>query len=288
MKGAVMRRVALSRSTIQQTVLVVALAFAAAAPSARADDAGLDYWDGNWHGSIQPYGWLPGVSATTRFQLPNNGPSVEQKSSNSLLSNLSGAFMLDGTVRKGDWGMYGDIDWVDFSNEKGRFTSIGGQRFGASANLDNTWDMKGGMVNFAGLYTIAHGQDGYIDFLFGVRYLWIKGNLDWNFSLTGNAGRVDIEDSGHLHNQTHVTDGIVGVRGRWSPFEDKHWFFPYYVDIGGGGSDTTYQLMAGVAYGFSWGDIALNYRDVEYKQTGDEFLKKVELSGPSFSVTWHF
>ncbi|WP_114241134.1 hypothetical protein [Dyella sp. C9] len=282
-----MRHVAHPLSTIQAALLGCTLS--ATLTVARADDGNPNYWDGDWHGSIQPYGWLPGVSANTRFQLPNNGPSVEQKSSNSLLSNLSGAFMLDGTLRKGDWGMYGDIDWVDFSNEKGHFTNIGGQRFGASANLDNSWDMRGGMVNFAGLYTAAHGQQGYIDILVGVRYLWIKSSLDWNFTFTGNGGRVNIADSGNLRGQTHVTDGIVGIHGRWSPFPDKHWFFPYYLDVGGGGSDSTYQVMAGLAYGFSWGDIALNYRDVEYKASGsDEFLRKVELSGPSFSVTWHF
>ncbi|ULU23338.1 hypothetical protein [Dyella terrae] len=256
-------------------------------PIAKADTP--DYWDGDWHGSIQPYGWLPGISAKTRYQLPDNGPTVEQKSNNDIFSSLSGALMIDGTVRKGDWGFYGDLDWVKFSNEDGRFTNIGGQRFGANANLDTRWNMKGGMVTLAGLYTLAHGQQGYIDLVFGARYLWLKGNLNWNFSLTGNRGNLNISDSGHLSNQTHVTDGIVGIRGRWSPFAGSNWFFPYYADIGTGGSDNTYQLMVGVAYGFHWGDIALNYRDVEYKKNGgDEFLKSVELSGPALSLTWHF
>lgn len=248
-----------------------------------------DYWDGEWHGSIQPYGWLPGISADTRFQLPDNRGTVQQKTDNDLFSYLSGAFMIDGTLRKGDWGMYGDFDWVKFSDEKGRFTSIGGQRIGASANLDTRWNLKGGMVNLAGLYTLTHGSQGYIDLLFGVRYLWLKGNLNWNFSASGNGGRLDIADSGHLNNQTHVTDGIIGLRGRWEPFTGSHWSFPYYADIGAGSSDNTYQLMVGVAYGFDWGDIALNYRDVEYKKTsGNEFLKSVELSGPALSLTWHF
>jgi hypothetical protein len=278
--------IVLPRTQLSCAALTLALASALAAPAAKADTP--DYWDGNWHGSIQPYGWLPGVTATTRFQLPNNGPSVEQKSDNNILDHLSGAFMLDGTVRKDNWGIYGDIDWVKFTNENGRFTSIGGNRIGASANLNTRWGMKGGMVNLSGLYTLGHSQQGYADLLFGVRYLWLKGNLNWNFSFTGNGGRIDIEDSGKLHNQTHVTDAIIGLRGRWSPFEDKNWFFPYYVDVGTGDSDNTYQLMVGVAYGFHWGDIALNYRDVEYKEGSDKFLKKVELSGPAISVTWHF
>lgn len=280
-----MRRSALSRFIL--SVAVGACAVALTAPAAKADTP--DYWDGDWHGSIQPYGWLPGISADTRFRLPNSGVTVEQKSDNDLFDYLSGAFMIDGTVRKGNWGFYGDFDWVKFSNEKGRFSRIGGERIGADADLDTRWGFKGGMVNLAGLYTMAHGQQGYIDLVFGVRYLWIKGNLDWNFNLTGHGGRIDIDDSGHLHNQTHVTDGIVGIRGRWAPFADSHWFFPYYADIGTGSSDNTYQVMLGVAYGFAWGDIALNYRDVEYHEgSSDKFLKRVQLSGPALSVAWHF
>lgn len=248
-----------------------------------------DPWDGNWHGSITPYGWLPGVSGETRFQLPNNGPSVSTKSDNDLFSTLSGAFMLEGELRKGDWGMYGDIDWVKFSDEKGRFTSIGNERIGGNANLDTRWGIKGGMVNFAGLYTLAHGDQGYADLLFGGRYLWLKGNLDWNFRATGNGNRLDIQNSGHLDNQTHVTDAIVGIRGRWTPFDNSGWYFPYYVDVGAGDSDNTYQLNVGVGYAFHWGDLALSYRDVEYHESADEkFLRKVQLSGPSFSYTWRF
>jgi len=281
-----MPRVAFPCLAAFRTLFATTCLIALSVSVAKADTP--DYWDGDWHGSIQPYGWLPGISAQTRYQLPNNGGTVEQKTNNSIFDYLSGAFMLDGTVRKGDWGFYGDLDWVKFSDEKGRFTNIGGQRFGADANLDTRWNMKGGMVTLAGLYTLAHGQQGYIDLLFGARYLWLKGNLNWNFNLTGNRGNLDISNNGHLSNQTHVTDGVIGVRGRWAPFAGSNWFFPYYADIGAGGSDNTYQLMVGVAYGFHWGDIALNYRDVEYKKNGDDFLKSVELSGPALSFTWHF
>lgn len=256
--------------------------------TAHAADPVPNMWDGNWHYSITPYGWLPGISATMRYKIPSGG-TAESKTDNNIFSYLSGAFMLEGEARKGDWGIYGDVDWVKFSDEKGRFTSIGGNRIGASAGLDTRWGLKGGMVNLSALYSLGHGNTGYIDFIFGARYLWLKGNLNWNFNLNGNGGRVDIADSGHLHNQLHVTDAIIGVKGAWTPFGSSSWFFPYYVDVGAGGSDSTYQLKAGVAYAFDWGNIALLYRDVGYHQNdNNKFLKKVELSGPAFSVTWNF
>lgn len=232
---------------------------------------------------------MPGISAETRYQLPNNGGEVTSKTDNDIFSYLSGALMLDGTVRKGDWGMYGDLDWVKFSNEEGRFSNIGGERFGASANLNTRWGFKGGMVNLAGLYTLSHSGQGFIDLLFGVRYLWVKGNLNWNFSLNGNAGNVNIADSGHLSNQMHATDAIIGIRGNWSPFENKRWFFPYYLDFGGGDGNTSYKLSAGVGYGFDWGDISFSYRDIHYSQnSSNKFIKDLSLAGPTFSVNWNF
>jgi hypothetical protein len=253
--------------------------------NARADSP--DLWDGNWHFSLTPYVWLPGISASTRYQVPGTG-TVENRTSNDLFSYLSGAFMLEGTARKDQWGIYSDIDWVNFSNEEGRFTRIGGARIGGNAALDTSWDLKGGMFNVAGMYSAAHGQNGFIDILAGVRYLWLKGSVDWDFTYTGNLG-VNLARSGRLRGQTNLTDGIIGVRGIWTPFADKSWFFPYYVDIGSGGSDTTYQGKIGVGYAFHWGAIALMYRDVQYHQSGgDNFLRKATLSGPALSATFQF
>ena len=137
------------RSARAASALGLAIAVTSGILPAYADTS--DPWDGNWHGSITPYGWLPGMTGETRYQLPN-GPTVSTKSDNDLFSTLSGAFMLEGDMRKGNWCMYGDIDWVKFSNENGHFTSIGGDRIGANAKLDTRWGIKGGMVNFAGLY----------------------------------------------------------------------------------------------------------------------------------------
>src|SRR5579859_7949983 len=117
-----MPRIASSRFASPRALLAVVCLGLLAVPAAKADTP--DYWDGDWHGSIQPYGWLPGISADTRYQLPNNGGTVEQKSDNNIFDYLSGALMVDGTVRKGNWGFYGDFDWVKFSNENGRFTNI--------------------------------------------------------------------------------------------------------------------------------------------------------------------
>jgi hypothetical protein len=223
-----------------------------------------------------------------RYQ-PPSGNSVENQSTGNIFDKLSGALMFDAAFRKGRWGIYTDIDWVKFDDEKGRIASIGGQHLGAASTLDTRWNLKGGLVTLAGTFTLGHNSQGYADLLAGARYLWVKGNLNWNLAVTGNGGRVDIGDAGHLNRQTHVTDGIVGVRGRWTPFPSKAIFMPYYFDIGWGSSDRTQQYEGGIGYSFHWGDIALMYRDTEYHQHGDDaFLHDLRLSGPTLNVSWTF
>ena len=253
-----------------------------------ASSADKDPWDGSWHTAVSVYGWLPGVSATTRYKLPN-GDQVTNRTDHSILSKLSGAFMMDVAVRKGRWGVFADIDWVKFDDESGHVISIGNQRLGADAHLDTRWNAKGGQVTLAGFYTVGHSSQGNIDVLLGARYLWLKGNINWNFTLQGTGGRLDIADSGHLNAQTHVTDAIIGARGRWTPFPDKALFIPYYIDIGTGDSDHTEQYAAGLGYAFHWGDIAVTYRDIEYHERGaDAFLRAARLSGPCLTLSWMF
>ena len=50
-------------------------------------------------------------------------------------------------------------------------------------------------------------------------------------------------------------DGIVGVKGRWHFGAEHRWFVPYYVDIGTGDSDFTWQAMAGIGYSWAHWDV---------------------------------
>jgi len=255
------------------------------ATSATAQQSRPDLWDGQVHSSISLYGWLPGLSATARYQLPTG--NAESKTDSSIMKSLDGFFMIQGDVRKGDWGLYGDFDWVKFSDQKARFTSIGNRFVGADLGLDSRWGLKGGMVNFAGMYSLAHGNSGYADLLFGVRYLWVKGNLSWDFGLNGNHG-FDIDNSGHIGRNTHVTDAIVGLRGRWY-LGEGNWYVPYYFDIGGSSNNSTYQAAVGLGYMFHWGDVSLDWRGVRYSQSADDaFLRRLDLNGPVVKFTWNF
>lgn len=268
--------------TVRFVVLpAVLLLFAASTQAAEVNP-----WDGSVHTDLTFYGWLPGVSGDLRFELPNGG-RAETKSDNNILDNLEGALMVQTVVRAGDWGFFGDFDWVKFGNQDGHFTHIGGDVVGADLSLDTRWNIKGGMVTMAALYTLGHDSWGYADLLFGGRYLWIKSNLNWDFSATGNGG-LQIDNSGHLAQNSHVTDAVIGLRGRLN-LGDGNWYMPYYVDVGGGSDSTTAQALLGIGYGFDWGGLAFVWRHTSYSQTNDtDLLRRISFDGPAFAVTWRF
>ena len=59
------------------------------------------------------------------------------------------AFELMGSARKGRWGAYADLDWVDFSDMEGRATTV--SRAGVPIQFGDRWDMQGAMANIDGI-----------------------------------------------------------------------------------------------------------------------------------------
>jgi len=267
-------------------ILLALFGTAFAAPAVAAN---TNPWDGDAHPSFMFYGWLPGVSLDTRINVPAIGGgegTVQNRSDGNILDSLSGAFMVSGDVRFGDWGIYGDLAWVKFDNEDGHIRAFDGQHI--DADLKTQWDLKGGVFTFAGLYTLAHGGGSYTDLVFGGRYLWIKTNLKWDFTATGGGGIIDIANSGKVGKDRNSADAIIGLRGNLAFGDGGRWYIPYYIDVGTGSSEWTTSANLGIGYLYDWGNIAFVWRDLRYKQGNDEFLRKLQLDGPSFNIGWQF
>lgn len=244
----------------------------------------IDQWNGNWHYTISPYAWLPGINATLRFQVADS--TVLSHSTGNIWDNLGGAFELMGLARKGRWGVYADLDWVDFSDMEGHATTVG--RAGVPIQFGDRWDMQGAMANVAGIYTLAHGGSGYADLLFGARFVWIEGSLDWNFAAGGSGNNIDFVRSGSRSRRAHFVNPMIGLRGRWIPFHGR-FFVPYHVDYGAAGSTSSAQASVGAGLAFGWGEVALTWRQVWLSQHADSsVLKQITLSGPSLRLAWHF
>jgi len=76
-------------------------------------------------------------------------------------------------------------------------------------------------------------------------------------------------------------DGIVGVRGQVL-FTETHWFIPYYLDVGTGGSKWTWQALLGLGYRLDWGEVTLAVRSLSYDFDKDD--ADIRFTGPALGV----
>jgi hypothetical protein len=89
-----------------------------------------------------------------------------------------------------------------------------------------------------------------------------------------------------LSKSTNLLDGIIGVKGQVQLGGD--WFAPYYLDIGTGDTEFTWQALAGVGYRWDWGDLILAYRHLSYDMGSDKLLQNTDFSGPALGVVFRF
>jgi hypothetical protein len=123
-----------------------------------------------------------------------------------------------------------------------------------------------------------------LDVLGGVRYAGIEAELSWDLSGSGGAlGR-----SGTLRDKVNLWDGIVGAKGSVTLDHEGRWFVPYYVDVGWGNDNWTWQAYTGIGYRFGWGDAILAYRYLQYDRTGSELVQELKLSGPLIGVAFRW
>src|SRR4029453_4711191 len=93
-----------------------------------------------------------------------------------------------------------------------------------------------------------------MDALAGARLLDVKTTTRW--SISGNLGPIAPSGrTGSSESTSRELDGIVGVKGRTRLGTSGRWTLPFYLDVGAGDSDLTWQAAAGVSYGFKWGEL---------------------------------
>lgn len=96
-----------------------------------------------------------------------------------------------------------------------------------------------------------------------------------------NAETALDSDGGH-GTARDAWDAVLGVRGRVKLGEGR-WFAPYYLDVGTGQSDLTWQASGGIGYAFSWGEIVGTWRHLDYNFATTSRMRDLTFSGPSIS-----
>ena len=117
-------------------------------------------------------------------------------------------------------------------------------------------------------------KGAFVDVLGGIRYWHLKTDLTFNSGLLTTITASRSRD---------WVDGVVGIRGK--THVSKRVFVTGKFDLGGGGSNFTYQLFGGVGIlvGKRYALIA-GYRDLDVNYNKDGFLFDNALHGPIFGL----
>jgi hypothetical protein len=66
------------------------------------------------------------------------------------------------------------------------------------------------------------------------------------------------------------------------------WSVPFYLDVGTGSSELTWQAMTGLSYSYAWGDLMMVYRHLSYDEDASGFMQDFGLSGPTLGARFRF
>ena len=151
----------------------------------------------------------------------------------------------------------------------------------ATANL--TLDLKSSIWTVAGEYRLASDPAWTVDLLAGARMLRMKPTL--GYSITGDVGPIVIPArDGSKQVDASAWDGIVGVKGLYAFGDDRRWFVPFYLDVGTGQSQLTWQISGGIGYSYNWGSVFATWRYLDYNFQSGKSLDSMSMSGPMLGV----
>jgi hypothetical protein len=242
-----------------------------------------------WSLRAQVYGWFPAIEGSTVFEPPADGATVSVDVGD-YLNALRFAFMGSIEARRGRFGALADVIYLNFDVDRSGSRDLtltgplGVIEIPASVAADVELSLSGWTGLVAGTYALNPHPRLDTQLLGGLRYLSAEMKLTWNFE--GDVGPLPPALRGGADTvKRDVWDGVVGAKGRLR-FGAGAWFTPYYLDLGAGQSDLTWQAMVGLGYRFSWGEVIAAYRHLEYQFSGDTGIKDLAFGGPGIAVAF--
>lgn len=231
-----------------------------------------------WQYEITPYLLTAGIEGTAGVRGFNTDLDA---SFSDIIDNLDMGFMGLFVARKGPWSFGLDGVYIDLDNES--TTPVKGPAGFRSGN---------GKLDVSSTMYIAQGTVGYrlvdgktmLDGFGALRYT--KLDLDMDVAIQFDEPKpFDGADS--ADGSENWLDAVIGLHVLHS-VSDKVALLGY-LDIGGGGSDLTYQLMAGVNWEFSKGYTAkLGYRHLYWDYEDGGFVWDMTAKGPYLGLGIRF
>lgn len=235
------------------------------------------------------YGYLPDIGGSTSFPAGGTGSSINVNA-DQLLSSLNFAFMGTLEARKGRWGAFTDILYLNVSGDKNgsREFSLTGLDIpaGVSSNLD--YKLKGALWTIAGEYAVIADASMLLYVVGGARLFDIQQSL--SYALTADVGPFKGPTrTGQASVDLSYWDAIVGVKGRYLFGDRREWFVPYYADVGTGQSQLTWQVFGGIGYQFNnWGSVLAGWRYIDYNFKSSSKVDSLDFNGPMIGVAFNW
>jgi hypothetical protein len=259
-KEKVMKPYRLNRIALSTFLLAAPLSLQA------AESSTSDQW--NLSGGV--YLWGTAIGGET-----GRGSEIDITFSD-LIKNLDMAFMGNLEARRGKWFMAADLFYADIS--------ASGAHGLATPNIGDV-GVAGSVSTALTIFTPTFGYNlidsktGTLDGFVGLQ----AANLDVTAKITsvGPAGGRLVKAS----DTYEQFDGIVGVKGKLNL--EGNWSIPYYLDIGAGNSDITWQTFAGIDYKLDKANLYAGYRYLEW-QLGEKVVDSMDLNGPIIGFNYNF
>jgi hypothetical protein len=272
-----MIRPASTAAALAASVLALGLALPAHAQTA-------DPW--RFQGSI--YAYLPSIGGSTVFPQTGAGSGVSIDA-DTIIENLKFTFMGSLEARRGTWGLFTDVVYMDVGDARSSYRqfTLGGVPLPAGANAHVDYDLKGWVWTLGGSWVVSAHPAATMDLLAGVRLLDIEQTLGWD--VTGNVGAIPLPGrAGESRVGLSNWDAVVGMKGRLALGASGKWFAPYYLDVGAGESDLTWQAMGGVGYTFGWGDVVASWRYLDYDMKSGSKIRSLDFNGPAIAAVFRW
>ncbi|MFH1981359.1 MAG: hypothetical protein ABIL58_05925 [Pseudomonadota bacterium] len=283
------------KASLGRRILMVPVVFAAIVAAGPARVSLAQSSADQWRFGVTPYFWFINLAGDLRYSPIAGGSPHVEISNKDLLQKLDLGFMLSGEARKGRWSVFTDVIYFDLSSQESRVKAVdfnlGGPVNPTSTALDagTSSSLKAWVWTLAGSVGVVDGPAVTLEALGGFRYLAADASTDWRLTATvtgPGAGQV-FQRTGSISQSEDVWDAIAGVRGKVR-LRGSRWAIPYYADIGAGNSELTWQGMAGLSYGFDWGEAIINYRYLYYDMKQGGLFEDLRFEGPGIGITFRF
>ena len=209
----------------------------------------------SWTFRLTPYAWLPALTGKTTVR--GRTTDIDASFIDVIKSTFDNggtlaALMLDAEARNGPFSVFGDAIWDRVTLSPHTLTSRtleGGVTgtIGTSLNATSTTlILEGG----AG-YEFARSGPVSFDVIGGARYWYQRVELDLALFPTLDLGGLTLAGNRAIARSGTVdwVDAFVGARARWALAPGQE--IVLRGDVGGGGSNVSWQAIAAYSYDFT-------------------------------------